>query len=179
MKYKAPPTESILLLFSFVVTGIAVLFIFKPQAQQHPKLIKWSKSPSIQKILSNTARRMYPILAESRELVIVAPMGDSVESYQVQQEFQKTTNIPISIDESDKNRLILFSEKEQIIILNLKFHEMSPKQEVPTSFFDYSNLIKIVKELDSPILKDTYIFALYQTGEKTYNLDILNFVKSS
>lgn len=181
MKKSVLTPELLLLLGSFILTGIAVLFIFKPPAKNYMKLIKWSKDTSLQTILESSARRMYPIFAESAEVNVILAENSTITPLQVQEIIKKITLVPAVVSPDSPNKILLNSDKTASVNLDIKIQEADLNTINPEEYFDTIYMMKFLSKLKRD--EETknykgYIFALYQTEKQTYTLHILDLTKN-
>lgn len=177
MSKKIFTPEILLLIGSFIVTGFAILFLFKPPAMDFVKLIKWSKEPSLEYIIESSARRMYPILAESRYLTLKLPVDFPLTAEQNLELIKKITHLPAVADEKDKNFIHLNLDKTRAIVLEIKVVKTTLDQIDPEKHFDALRLQKLIQKIkndQNPEDLNGHIFALYQTGKNIYTLHIFN-----
>ncbi len=202
MKKKPLPIEFILLAISFVITAIAVLFVFKPPAKDYVKLIKWSPESTTQGVMENSARRMFPILSESRQFLVDNLESINLKSTDLKNIFQDITKLSFTISSdssSDSFNMINYTinhssnilipgaelketnhDPSQLnptakkVILKINFSQIELSQINTTNFFDSLNLEKLLKKFKANKFQDkNIIFALYQTGKYEYTLTIL------
>ena len=181
MKKSVLTPEIMLLLGSFILTGIAVLFIFKPPAKNYIKLIKWSKDSHLETILESSARRMYPIFAESAEVNVILTENSTITPLQVQEIIKKITLVPATSSPEHPNKILLNSDKTASVNLDIKITETDFKTLNPEHYFDTIYFMKFLRKLRNDEETQNYkgyIFALYQTEKQTYTLEILDFTKN-
>jgi hypothetical protein len=174
MKKKPLPIEFILLAFSFVITGIAVLFVFKPPAKDFVKLIKWSPESSIEGVLENSARRLYPILAESKNFKVEALKDLDTQNEEFKAIFNKITNLDISIDSDIADQFNISNDKQRTFKLIVLATQVKIQDLQSNLYYDSFNLEKlIVKFKSNEFNGKNIIFSLYQTGRHEFTLNIL------
>lgn len=177
MNKKTLPIEFILLAFSFVITGIAVLFVFKPPAKNYVKLIKWSPESSIEGVLENSARRLFPILAESKSFKVDNLEDLGVAPEEIKTIFNKITDLDISVDVNKQDQFNIPKDKQRIFKLIVLNSKMKMDEIQSSSQYDSFNLEKLIQKFKSNEFKDkNIIFALYQTGKIDYTLNIITLL---
>lgn len=175
MNKKTLPIEFILLAFSFVITGIAVLFVFKPPAQNYVKLIKWSPESSIEGVIENSARRLFPILAESKSFKVDNLEDLGVAPEELKTIFNEITGLDISIDVNKADQFNIPGDKQRIFNLIVLNSKMKIDEIQLSSQYDSLNLEKLIQKFKSNEFSDkNIIFALYQTGKNEFTLNIFN-----
>lgn len=177
MKKRFLTPEIILLISSFIVTGFAIIFMFKPPAMNYVKLIKWSQSSTLEEIFENTALRMYPILAESRYLTLKPSQDLQYNPQTILDIIKKVTLIPAGIEDNDPHFISLEKDKTRAVILDIQYQQKNLSDIISDNHFDALNLSKLLKKM-SENKTDGYVFALYQSAKHTYTLFIFNLSNS-
>lgn len=202
MKKKSLPIEWILLAFSFVITGIAILFVFKPPAQNFPKLIKWSPESKMEGILENSARRLFPVLAESQSLRVQNLQALNISQEQFQSIFKSMTGHSYILDSNPRDPLssktienslksehkelsdvsgdvfALSDEKTQRVVLKIVKSKEHLDDIETAKYFDSLNFEKVLKRFKSlEYTNYKFIFALFQTGKTEFTLNVIELEK--
>lgn len=175
MKKLGLSIEWIFLIFCFLVTGIGVLFVFKPPANNYPKLIKWSEESSQELILQNAFKRMFPVISESSTIKIVSDKNLLITLENIANIIELTTRIPARIESPGKTTIVLQANKQKSTTLEISVDKQDINNIKPENLFDSQNLEKVLKKIKSTQRTSNYIFSLYQTGKNDYRLHVIEF----
>lgn len=179
MKKNRIGIEWVFLAICFIISGVAMMYKLKPPKTEYGKLIKWSDEFSLEGTLSNSSKRLFPSLSESRELNLLLPPNFEFNPLYFASTITSSTLLPAKVSDLDENKIILNPDKTRSISLEIKTEEKFLDEISAVRYFDPKSMNKILEEINKDKIVKGYLFSLYQTEKDFFKLEIIKIKKKN
>lgn len=164
--------EVLLILGAILISGLSIFAIFSAPSSKYVRFIKWSDVDSIEAVIENTAKRLYPQLAEANHIRIEGFEPITTLSH-VSASINKITGLN-STAITQPALIVLDSNKKSDIQLKIIFKKVELNKIDTTKIFDEKSFKKILNKNEKGEQIKKYLFCLYQVKSNEFILEILS-----
>ncbi len=162
--------ELMYVLGALLISGLSIFAIFSAPSSKYVKLIKWSDVETIELVLENTIKRLYPQLAEANHIL--------VENYEpittlphISAAINKVTGLE-SRAVTQPDLVVLNNLKKGDLQLKIIYEKLELEKIDVTKVFDDKSFKKILKKKANGEPIANFIFCLYQIKTNEFILQI-------
>lgn len=164
--------ELLLILGALLIGAVSIFAIFSAPSSKYVKFIKWSDVKTIEAVIENTAKRLYPQLAEANHIRI-----EGFEPLTTLPHISAAINKITGLNSkaiTQPDLIVLSNSKKDDIQLKIIYKETELEKIDTTKIFDEKSFKKILKKkLKGDTIKN-YLFCLYQIKSNEFVLEIIS-----